>query len=90
MCDLCKKSACPPRCPNYGGGRGIRCMSCGARLGDGEPYYLTNGKPYCAECVEAADLEELVRICETETEELYFRMGLVWGAYDSAREVYGD
>lgn len=90
MCDLCKSWVCPPRCPNYGGDLAVRCRSCGARLGDGEPYYLTNGKPYCAECVEAADIEELVRICETETEELYLKLGLRKGDFDPAREAYGE
>ena len=45
-------------------------------LTGGEGYYQRDGKPYCEECVESADLAELIRICETDTDELYRSMGL--------------
>ncbi len=89
MCDLCNGWVCPPQCPNFSENTAVRCRSCGTRLGEGEPYYRSNGKPYCASCVEAADIEDLVRICETETEELYEKLGLTRGAFDSSREAYG-
>ena len=45
----------------------------------GEGYYQQNGKPYCEECVESADLEDLIRICETDSDELYRSVGLQHG-----------
>ena len=89
MCELCNGWICPPRCPNYEENAAVRCMCCGARLDDGDPCYVSNGKPYCVSCVEEADVEELVRICETETEELYGKLGLTRGAFDSSRGAYG-
>ena len=54
----------------------IKCRSCGQILMGGEGYYQTDGKPYCEECVESADLEDLVRICETSTQSIYRLIGL--------------
>ena len=54
----------------------VECQACGRMLTGGEGYYQRDGKPYCEECVESADLAELIRICETDTDELYRSMGL--------------
>ena len=54
----------------------IKCCSCGQILMGGEGYYQADGKPYCEECVESADLEDLVRICETNMESIYRSIGL--------------
>lgn len=54
----------------------VKCQACGRILMCGEGYYQRDGKPYCEECVESADLEELIRICETDTQELYRSVGL--------------
>lgn len=54
----------------------VTCQYCGKALTGGEGCYRRNGKPYCEECVESADLEDLIRICETDTDELYRSMGL--------------
>ena len=53
-----------------------RCEECGHRIIIGEGYYRSNGKPYCEECVESSDLENLIRICETEVSEIYRSLGL--------------
>lgn len=57
----------------------ISCRYCGKILIGGEGYYQQNGKPYCEECVESADLEDLIRICETDSDELYRSVGLQHG-----------
>ena len=57
----------------------VNCQYCGRILMGGEGYYQQNGKPYCEECVEGADLEDLIRICETDTDELYRSVGLRHG-----------
>ena len=57
----------------------VRCQFCGRILIGGEGYYERDGKPYCEDCVESADLEDLIRICETDTDELYRSVGLSHG-----------
>ena len=60
----------------YNGDFSVNCRYCGKILMGGEGYYQRDGKPYCEECVENADLEDLIRICETNTDELYRSVGL--------------
>ena len=62
-----------------------RCYECGNRIRIGEGCYSANGKPYCEECVESADLQNLIRICETEADELYRSIGLRHGFIGSER-----
>ncbi len=54
----------------------VQCKHCGRILIGGEGYYRKDGKPYCEECVESADLEDLIRICETDSHELFRSVGL--------------
>lgn len=54
----------------------VKCQDCGRILIGGEGYYQRDGKPYCEDCVESADLEDFIRICETDKEELYRAVGL--------------
>ena len=54
----------------------IHCFDCGRVLMGGEGYYQKDGKPYCEHCVESADLEDLIRICETDADEIYRAVGL--------------
>ena len=90
MCEICGKWACPPNCPGYGEGESERCGICGERLHEGEVVYEMDGKPYCAMCVEGADLEELVRICESEdAEALLENLGIVRKAFAHGKEYYG-
>ena len=60
----------------YDGDFTVKCQYCGRILMGGEGYYQRDGKPYCEECVESADLEDLIRICETDVDELYRSVGL--------------
>lgn len=62
----------------------LKCQFCGRILMGGEGYYQTDGKPYCEDCVESADLEDLIRICETSLHSIYGLIGL------SHRFVMGD
>jgi len=62
----------------------LKCRSCGRILMGGEGYYQTDGKPYCEDCVESADLEDLIRICETSAHTIYCLIGL------SHRYLMGD
>ena len=68
MCDQCFQRFCPPSCPNFeensGKARRIYCVLCGERLRGGETFYRIHGFPYCELCLDNADAEELVRICE--------------------------
>ena len=54
----------------------VKCGYCGRILIGGEGYYQKDGKPYCEDCVESADLEDLIRICETDSNELFRSVGL--------------
>ncbi|MBR7099353.1 MAG: hypothetical protein IKC59_08060 [Clostridia bacterium] len=60
----------------------IYCTDCRRILMDGEGYYQKDGKPYCEHCVESADLDDLIRICETNVDELYRAIGLAHGYVD--------
>ena len=60
----------------YNGDFTVKCQYCGRILMGGEGYYQRDGKPYCEDCVESADLEDLIRICETDVDELYRSVGL--------------
>ncbi len=52
------------------------CRCCGAPLSEGDGCYEKDGKPYCEDCLEAASLDDLVRISEVEAEELLFSIGI--------------
>ena len=82
MCKLCRKLMCPPNCPNFDPETGLRCISCGGMISDGDNYYLTNGNPYCTECVEDCGVETLIRICEMESDEFFERAGLERRIYE--------
>lgn len=68
MCDQCLRAFCPPSCPNFTGRQekrqAIYCVLCGERLQEGEAFYRIHGFPYCELCIDNAEVDELVRICE--------------------------
>ncbi len=68
----------------FGGEGWFLCRSCGGRLNVGDGYYEKDGKPYCEDCVEAATLSDLVRICEAEEVELAEAIGLSHGYIEGA------
>ncbi len=88
MCDFCNKHTCPPGCPNYTESASARCRSCGCLLLEGDGYYRMNGSLYCEECVETATLEDLVRICDSEPDELLSQLGMRHGFFDPGIEPY--
>ena len=79
MCKLCKRPICPPNCPNYSikplQEKPVYCVECGERIHAGLGYYQTNGFPYCEDCLELADTDTLVRICEMKKQTWLEQMG---------------
>lgn len=79
MCKVCKRMICPPTCPNFESNdrsaRILRCASCGKALRRGDGFYQKNGFPYCEDCLELADTDTLVRICETQKQTWLEQMG---------------
>ncbi|MBO5270661.1 MAG: hypothetical protein J6B77_07740 [Clostridia bacterium] len=68
MCDLCRKTACPPACPNYGRNAVGEvqneefCLECGAELSFGEMFYRFPLGIVCSECAERLDVEGILRL----------------------------
>ncbi len=53
MCELCRQSPCPSRCPNAEVGMPpYFCDACGRPLYVGDTAYAIEERVYCAECVE--------------------------------------
>ena len=81
MCDQCLHAFCPPSCPNFIGQdekrHTIYCVLCGEPLREGEAFYRIHGFPYCELCIDGADTEELVRICEIPKRTWLEQMGFM-------------
>ena len=80
MCEGCTLHVCPPECPFAdGSGEEPRCCRCGRRIRAGEAYCEGHdGEVFCADCVDAAEKDELLRICGSKCAfELADRLGLV-------------
>ena len=79
MCDQCFQRFCPPNCPNFEPPqpprRAVYCKKCGERLQEGESFYRIHGFPYCQWCLDSADTDELVRICEIPKRKWLEQMG---------------
>ncbi len=79
MCDICKRVKCRPNCPNFEEEwqekRRARCVRCGEKILRGDTYYSMHGFPYCETCLDFADVESLVRICEISKREWFEKMG---------------
>ncbi|MBQ8214151.1 MAG: hypothetical protein IJZ80_09090 [Clostridia bacterium] len=79
MCDQCFQQFCPCDCPNFneneGKNRALYCVLCGERLQPGEAFYRIHGFPYCEFCLDSAEAEELVRICEIPKRKWLEQMG---------------
>ena len=76
MCDICGKTYCPTGCPGRAEAYALRCVWCGRVLGREERIYEGSGNPYCRECVEEADLDQLVRICGLDKRLLLSQIGI--------------
>ena len=86
MCELCKRSPCPPGCPNDAESTSTHCRECGIQIFPGDGCYIVNGKRYCEECVESATLEDLVRMCDIEQEEILGELGIRHCFFDPGKE----
>lgn len=77
MCKECKKRICPPNCPNFKRQEQdtVHCASCGEPIDQENGFYQKDGFPYCESCLDFADTETLIRICETSKREWLKHMG---------------
>ena len=82
MCQLCQKQLCLPSCPNKTPPQKLRslplCVSCGEATIQAEGFYQINGFPYCIDCLEDADMNFLLRICETPKRRMLEKLGFVF------------
>ena len=82
MCELCHRANCKSDCPNFkpprNGTEVGRCVLCGEPIGADRGYYRMHGFPYCEACLEDADSETLIRICETSRREWLKKMGFYY------------
>ncbi len=67
-------------------GQTVQCARCGEILTVGEGFYRIHGFPYCEYCLDSADAEELVRICEIPKRIWLANMGF---SYDCVRDGEG-
>ena len=91
MCEECKSRICHPSCRHYPQKlierRGIRCVSCGELLQSGGHCYRMHGFPYCEDCLDFADTETLIRICEMSKRQWLERLGFVYAEIEGGTEV---
>lgn len=82
MCKICKQAICPANCPSFVGDwegeRERTCVMCGAWIDAERGYYEIHGFPYCRECIEYAELDSLVRICEINKRKCLEILGFAW------------
>ena len=51
MCDYCRQTTCPPRCPNADEQQPIIiCEECGEKIFENESYYKFDGQNLCEDC----------------------------------------
>ncbi len=61
----------------------VQCVRCGEILHAGEGCYRIHGFPYCELCLDSADAEELVRICEIPKRVWLEQMGFCYECVQS-------
>ena len=84
ICEICKMRRCPPPCPNFEPENPpLQCVQCGDVIAEGKGYYRSHGFPYCESCLDFADAETLVRICEIPKRQWLEQMGFT---YETAGE----
>ena len=66
MCEECYFTYCPDSCPNseVGAEPVGRCEKCGALIREGEERIESDGKLYCAECIEKFDTDSILKLCD--------------------------
>ena len=81
MCKTCQRKVCPPTCPAFLPRKkqdaGLHCTCCGETLHHGDGFYRKHGFPYCESCLDFADAETLLRICELNKREWLTQMGFI-------------
>ena len=82
MCDACKMSICPPRCPEYRGRRAgfgspsAACELCGAPIYKGESHFYNGEIRLCSDCARYISIDEINLICGFRNErELLLALG---------------
>ena len=91
MCRECKRMICPSNCPfesEKREDRKLHCAICGELILPKNGFYRMNGFPYCTECLDFADSETLVRICEISKRKWLEKMGFSY-AVDAKNEERG-
>jgi len=91
MCKLCNRRICPRNCPNFEEDREERaekCVLCGEAVADAGGGYRMHGFPYCSSCLDAADSDTLVRICETTKRKWLQDMGFSPMEYEDGSRRY--
>ena len=92
MCNDCKRMICPSNCPSFAekeDGSVIYCRICGERIFSENGFYQMNGFPYCTECLDFADSEMLVRICEMSKRKWLEKMGFLYTTDSIAKKKRG-
>lgn len=80
ICEICKKRVCLPACPRFQAPDVEEyCVLCGDPIGQKKGVYRLNGFPYCEECLDFADAETLLRICEMPKRKWLEQMGFTYG-----------
>ena len=75
MCPECHRFICEESCPAYVGRSPERgrphlfCSHCHAAIAGGEAFYSVGPRPFCSECLEGADADELQRIFKLPSRE---------------------
>lgn len=84
MCPECHRFICEESCPAYNGRSAERgraflfCSLCAAPIRRGEAFYSIGVRPFCAECLEGAESDELMKLFKYKTrEDLLCSLGAV-------------
>lgn len=74
MCKFCRQVNCPQNCPSYGllpsdySAKPRRfCKICLGLIPSSDVAYKSGKKYICYNCTEQMDINDLMRICETQT-----------------------
>lgn len=64
MCPECHRFICEESCPAHvGRGRAhLFCTRCDAPISGGEAFFSIGTRPFCAECLGEADVDDLQRL----------------------------
>ena len=64
MCDICGRTPCATRCPNYVAEN--PCELCGGNIEDGDKFAVIDGKLVHYDCI-AEHLDDVLDMLEVET-----------------------